>query len=328
MPQPFAYRRARDLDDALDAAARPGCAVMAGGTELLQLWKAGIARPELVVDIGRLPLDAVDDRGDRLVIGALAPMSDVADHPAIRERCPAVAQALLSSASPQVRNAATIGGNLLQRTRCVYFRGADLPCNKRRPGSGCGAREGESRFAALFGTSEHCVAAHASDLAVALVALGATVRLCGSSGERELPLEQVYVPPGNRPERETALRPGELIAAVEVPATALARRSGYRKVRDRAAFEFALVSAAVALEIEDGVVAGARVAAGGVSTTPRRLRRCEAALIGAPPGEQAYHRAAELACGGARPLAGNQFKLDLLRRTIVRALVDIEGVAG
>jgi xanthine dehydrogenase YagS FAD-binding subunit len=324
MPEQFAYRRARDLRDAVDAAARPDCVVIAAGTELLQLWKAGIARPAVVVDISRLPLDAIEDRGERLVIGALATMSDVADHPAVRERCPAVAEALLASASPQVRNAATIGGNLMQRTRCVYFRGADLPCNKRRPGSGCGARDGENRFAALFGTSERCVAAHASDLAVALVALGASVRLRGQAGWRELPLEELYVPPGNQPERETALLPGELIAAVEVPTTSLARRSGYRKVRDRAAFEFALVSAAVALEIGGDVVAGARIAAGGVSTTPRRLRRCEAALVGERAGEQVYRRAAELACEGALPLAGNQFKLDLLRRTIVRALVDLE----
>lgn len=319
--QPFAYRRAADERDALAiAATRSGATFVAGGTDFVQLWKAGISAPDLVVDISRLPLDAVTVQPDRIAIGALARMTDVADHPVIRRDCPAIAEALLASASPQVRNVATIGGNLLQRTRCVYFRGAALPCNKRRPGSGCGALEGENRLHAIFGASGNCAATHPSDLAVALVALAATVRLRGSVGGRVLPVEDFFLLPGDHPERETVLGDGELVVEIEVPRSAATIRSHYLKIRDRASFEFAVVSAAVALDVEDGFIRTARIAAGGVGTKPWRLPGCEAALAGARLGETAFRQAVEFAGAGARPLSRNGFKVELLKRTVLRAL--------
>jgi xanthine dehydrogenase YagS FAD-binding subunit len=324
--RPFAYRRATDEGDALAlAVARPGAAFIAGGTDLMQLWKAGISAPELVVDISRLPLDAVTAQPGSVAIGALARMSEVADHPLIRSDYPVLAEALLAGASPQVRNAATIGGNLLQRTRCPYFRSSDLPCNKRQPGSGCGAREGENRLLAIFGASQHCAATHPSDLAVALVALDAVVRVRGAAGEKVLPVEELYLLPGDEPERDTVLAPGELIIAVELPRATEAWRSHYLKVRDRASFEFAVVSVAVALRVQGGVIGAIRIAAGGVGTKPWRLRACEAALIGAPPEEGVFRSAAERATEGARPLSRNGFKLELLRRSVLRALEEVGG---
>jgi xanthine dehydrogenase YagS FAD-binding subunit len=326
--RPFAYRRALDDLDAVSiAAARPGSAFIAGGTDLMQLWKTGNSTPDLLIDISRLPLDAIEARAGGITIGALARMSEVADHPAIREGYPAIAQALLASASPQIRNVATIGGNLLQRTRCVYFRSDTLPCNKRQPGSGCSAIEGENRLHAIFGASDHCVATHASDLAVALVALDATVRIRGRDGVRTLPVEDLFAPPDGQPERETALEPGELIVAIDVPDSELARRSAYLKVRDRASFEFAVVSAAVALRVEGGVIQGSRIAAGGVGTTPWRLRNCEALLVGARPGDAAFQMAAERAADGAQMLSRNGFKIELLKRVVFRALKDLRGEA-
>jgi xanthine dehydrogenase YagS FAD-binding subunit len=254
-------------------------------------------------------------------------MSEVADHPAIRRDCPALADSILASASPQVRNVATIGGNLLQRTRCVYFRGAALPCNKRLPGSGCGALDGENRLHAIFGASGQCAATHPSDLAVALVALAATVRLRGSSGERVLPVADFFQLPGEHPERETVLGGGELIVEIEVPRSAAAARSRYFKLRDRASFEFAVVSAAIALDIEDGTIRSARIAAGGVGTKPWRLHDCEAALAGARLGEASFRHAAERAAEGARPLSRNGFKIELLKRIVRRALETVGEVA-
>ena len=326
--RPFAYRRARDDHDAVGiASARPGAAFIAGGTDLMQLWKTGISAPDLVIDISRLGLDAIEMRPDGVAIGALARMSDVADHPAIREGYPAVAQALLASASPQIRNVATIGGNLLQRTRCAYFRGDTLPCNKRHPGSGCGAIDGENRLHAIFGASADCAATHASDLAVALVALDAVVRIRGEGGVRALPVEELYLPPGEHPERETVLSPGELIVEIAVPGGELARCSAYLKVRDRASFEFAVVSVAVALQVDGGVIKNARISAGGVGTKPWRLRNCEALLAGARPGEAAFRAAAGHAADGAAPLTGNGFKGELLKRLVFRALTDLRGEA-
>jgi len=324
--RPFAYRRALDAEAAIAEAVletpRPGAAFIAGGTELMQLWKAGISAPAEVIDISRLPFDQVDLFPDRVVIGALARMSDVAGHPSIRAECPAIAEALLASASAQLRNMATIGGNLLQRTRCAYFRNAALPCNKRRPGSGCPAVAGENRRHAIFGASEHCVATHASDLAVALVALDATICLRGAGGERALPLADFYLVPGSDPTRETVLAPGDLVVAVEVPRAAAARRSCYVKLRDRASFDFALVSVAVALEVRAGRVSSVRIAAGGVGTKPWQLGAGEAALIGAASGGEAFRKAAERAADGAACLAGNGFKVELLRRTVERALAE------
>jgi xanthine dehydrogenase YagS FAD-binding subunit len=313
--RPFAYARATDLRTALAAGS---ASFIAGGTDLLPLWKAGVIAPDRVVDISCLPLDVVERRGASVSIGALARMSDVADHPLIRADYPAIAEALLASASPQVRNAATIGGNLLQRTRCAYFRNPTLPCNKRQPGTGCGAREGENRLHAIFGASAQCAATHASDLAVALVALDASIRLRNATGERVLPSDDFFLPPADTPQRDTALEPGELIVAVELPKGG--RRSHYLKVRDRASLEFAVVSVAVALDVEQGVIRRARIAAGGVGTKPWRLPACEAALSGAIVDTASSRGAAERAAEGAQPLRQNGFKCELLRRAVLRAL--------
>lgn len=325
---PFSYQRATgDLDAIRIAAARPGAAFIAGGTDLLQLWKLGVCAPDLVVDISRLPLGAIEARGGGVAIGALATMSEVADHPLIRAGYPAIAQALLASASAQIRNVATIGGNLMQRTRCAYFRSETLPCNKRQPESGCGAIGGENRLHAIFGASPHCAATHASDLAVALVALDGLVRVRGADGVRTLPAEDFFLLPGDYPERDTALQPGELIVEIEMPGGELARRSAYLKLRDRASFEFAVVSVAVALEVEGGMIRNARIAAGGVGTRPWRLRNCEAALAGARVGEAAFQASARCAADGAAPLSGNGFKCELLKRLVFRALMEIGGEA-
>jgi xanthine dehydrogenase YagS FAD-binding subunit len=290
----------------------------------MQLWKLGVEAPRSVIDINALPFAGIAPGEGGITIGALARLADVADHPAVRDGYGAIAEALLASASPQIRNVATIGGNLLQRTRCAYFR-SSLPCNKREPGSGCGALNGGNRLHALFGTSAHCVATHASDLAVAFVALDAKVRLRGAQAERVMPLEELYLLPGDTPGRETQLAKGELIVEVELPRTALARNSCYLKLRDRASFEFAVVSVAAALDMEDGVIRAARICAGGVGTKPWRLRACEAAVAGAPPGEAVFRDAAALAAEGARPLSQNGFKVELLRRTVFRALAELGG---
>jgi xanthine dehydrogenase YagS FAD-binding subunit len=320
----FAYYRAQDASDALKIAASCTNAIfIAGGTDVMQLCKAGVSSPELVIDISRLPLDTIETRAGGVAIGALARMNDVADHPLIRDGYRALAEALLASASPQVRNVATIGGNLLQRTRCAYFRSNTLPCNKRQPGSGCGALEGENRLHAIFGTSPQCLATHPSDLAVALVALDASVRLRGTSGERTLPIDEFFLLPGLEPARDTVLALGDLIIEVEIPATVWARRSHYRKVRDRASFEFAGVSVAAALLVEDGLIRVARVAAGGVGTKPWRLRHCELALVGEPVSLASLDAAAKRATEGARPLRRNAFKVELLRRTVLRVLRDL-----
>jgi xanthine dehydrogenase YagS FAD-binding subunit len=332
--RPFDYARATSVCDAFElTAARPGAVFVAGGTDLLPLWNDAVCAPPAVIDISRLSLDAVEVRDSEIAIGALARMSDVADHPMIGAATPAIADALCASASGQLRNAASVGGNLLQRTRCSYFRNVGFPCNKRAPGSGCAALGGDDRRHAIFGASEHCTATHASDLAVALVALDATVDVLGPGGsgdagsDRAVAIADFFVMPGDRPDRETVLRPGELIGAIRVPRTALAQRSRYLKVRDRASFDFAVVSVAAALHIEDGVVREARLAAGGVGTTPWRLRGSEQALAGARSGEQAFSEAAARATDGARPLGHNGFKLELLRRCVRRVLDDLAGGA-
>lgn len=323
---PFRYARATSADDATTKAARNGAAFLAGGTDLLQLWKCGVAAPTEIVDISHLPLEQIYYDGGELKIGALARLSDVASDPNVLKHCPLVAEAILASASGQIRNMATIGGNLLQRTRCVYFRGQDVPCNKRQPGSGCGAIDGENRQAAVFGTSAACVATHASDLAVALTALGATVDIASASGARSVPIGEFYCLPGDTPEQETTLAAGDLITAVVVRnASRLAEHSTYLKVRDRASFEFAVVSVAAALRIENGAIAEARLAAGGVAPMPWRLARSEAKLIGQVPSPAVFVAAGDLAVEGARPLAQNGFKIDLLRNSVIRALQTIGG---
>ncbi len=324
---PFTLERPRDAAAALALGAGPdgaATAYIAGGTDLLPLLRAEVGRPERLVAIGRGALDASIEVGadGALRLGAAARMSDVAAHPGVSAAFPLVAQALLASASAQIRNMATLAGNLLQRTRCPYFRDAGSPaCNKRRPGSGCAALEGSNRLHAVLGGSDHCIATHASDLAVALVALDASLRLRSRDGERRLPLDAFYRLPGDTPEIETMLAPGELIVAIEVPpAPAFAHRSQYLKLRDRASFEFALVSAAVALDTDGARIREARVALGGVATRPWRLRGVEAALAGGRAAGTAYRAAAEQAADGAIPRRHNGFKIELLKRALVRAL--------
>ncbi|CAM03888.1 xanthine dehydrogenase YagS FAD-binding subunit [Saccharopolyspora erythraea NRRL 2338] len=300
------------------ALASPGT-FLAGGTTLVDLMKLNVLTPQHVLDINALPLRGIDT-ADGLRIGALERMSDVAGHPGVY---PAISRALLLSASQQLRNMASIGGNLLQRTRCTYFRDVATPCNKREPGSGCPAISGANRMHAVLGTSDACVATHASDLAVALVALDAEVRLVGAAGERTVKLADFYRQPGGTPEVENDLRDGELISEVVVPRLDWASRSTYVKVRDRQSYEFALCSAAVALDVRDSRIADARVAVGGVATVPWRLPAVEEALRGAPATQESFEAAASEAADGARPLSANGFKVPLLKRTVVRALLEL-----
>lgn len=318
--RPFELTTPATLDDAV---AGPGT-FLAGGTTLVDLMKLDVMTPERVSDINGLPLRGIDAR-DGLRIGALERMSDVAAHTDVY---PAISRALLLSASQQLRNMASIGGNLLQRTRCGYFRDTAMPCNKREPGSGCAAITGSNRMHAVLGTSEHCVATHASDLAVALVALDAELRLLSDEGARSVKLADFYRLPGDTPEVENDLRDGELITEIVVPRLDWAANSTYVKVRDRQSYEFALCSAAVALDVADGRVADVRVAAGGVGTVPWRLPGVEAALRGEPATRESFDAAAEVATHGTEALAQNGFKATLLKRTIVRALLELtEGSA-
>lgn len=321
---PFSYTTVTDVD----AAVRAGGSgrYIAGGTTLVDLMRETVERPGALVDISALPLGeitATPEGGLRL--GALARMADVAADPAVRAAYPVIAEALELSASPQLRNMATIGGNVMQRTRCNYFRDVSAACNKRVPGSGCAAREGYNRLHAILGTSDACVATHPSDLAVALVALDARVHTRGPDGERTVPFADFHLLPGDTPDREQDLRPGELIVAVEVPPHPRPLTSGYLKVRDRQSYEFALTSAAVALHVQGGVIRSAGVAAGGVGTVPWRLRAVEQYLVGRQPGDRLWAAAAERAAEGARPLAHNAFKVDLLRRTVERQLRVVGG---
>jgi xanthine dehydrogenase YagS FAD-binding subunit len=318
---PFAYAAAPSAEAAIaHVARRRGAEFIAGGTDMLQLLQEGVRAPAELIDINRLPLAGIEADTDGVRIGATARMSDVADHPRIRADYPAVAEALLLSASPQVRNMASIGGNLLQRTRCLYFRDAVTPCNKREPGSGCSALDGEHRFHAILGVGPHCIATYPGDLAVALVALDAGVLVRGAGGSRTLPVEALYRVPGDTPHLETVLEAGDLITAVVIPASGHARRSHYLKVRDRASFEFAIVSAAVALEVDGAMIRQARVAVGGVATKPWRLPAVEEKLVGHRVHEELFRVAAAHAADGAQPRAQNAFKVELLRRAVERAL--------
>ncbi|ASY65192.1 Periplasmic aromatic aldehyde oxidoreductase, FAD binding subunit YagS (plasmid) [Sinorhizobium sojae CCBAU 05684] len=316
---PFVLEKTRSIEDAI-AAAASGARYIAGGTTLVDLMREEVEMPDRLIDINGLPLDAIRIEGDDVVIGALARMADVAANPDVQRLQPLIAESLIEGASPQLRNMASMGGNLLQRVRCPYFRMLDAPCNKRSPGSGCSAIDGLNAAHAILGTSDHCVATHPSDVAVALVALDATMRVRGPEGERSFPVEELFRLPGDTPHLEHTLLPGELITEIRVPGGPYSRRARYLKVRDRASYEFALVSAAAALLIEDGVIREVRLAAGGVGTRPWRLRDCEAQLVGKRPERQAFAEAAALAPQGARPLHHNRFKVVLLPRTIVRAL--------
>jgi len=319
--QAFTLVRPKDIDAALAAARADGAKFIAGGTDLMQLGKDNVEAPTALVDLDGLKLDDIAVRDGALRIGALARMSDVAAHPEVRSGWPAIGEALLLSASPQIRNMGTAGGNLLQRTRCLYFRDTGFACNKRVPGSGCPAIAGENRGLAVLGGSEHCIATHPSDMPVALMAMDASLELMQAGGGRRIvPLAEFYRLPGSTPDIETNLVPGELIAAILVPASAAASRSRYMKVRDRASFEFAVVSAAVALEIQGGVVRDARIAMGGVGTRPWRMLQVESALIGKSATDATWDAAADRAAEGAQPARQNAFKLKLMQRTVRRAL--------
>ncbi|WP_025660270.1 xanthine dehydrogenase family protein subunit M [Rhizobium sp. IBUN] len=324
----FSYFRAGSLDDARQQATQPGAMLLAGGTTLLDLAKCGVAEPNSVVDISHLSgLSQIAADADGVTIGALAKMEDVARSPGIRADYPAVSQSLLLAASPQLRNMATIGGNLLQRTRCPYFRDPATfsACNKRNPGSGCSAIGGVTRNHAVLGTSEACIAVYPGDLAVALVALDATIDL----GGRKVTADEFFVLPGDTPDRETILERGEMVVAVLIPASPIARHSTYLKIRDRQSYEFAAASAAVGLEMEpDGsTVRDIRVALGGVATKPWRARAVEEALIGKPLDAGIIEKASRLAMDGAIAHGANRYKVELAPRVIARAILNLGGLA-
>jgi xanthine dehydrogenase YagS FAD-binding subunit len=320
----FDYLRPASIAEAVAAASEPGAAYLAGGTNLLDLMKGGITQPRRLVDVNHLPgLDVIEQLADGGVrIGARVRNADLAHDASFARRFPAVAEALLSGASAQLRNAATVGGNLLQRTRCAYFYDVASACNKRQPGAGCEARGGDTRLHAVLGWSESCIATNPSDFCVPLVALDAVVEIAGKIGQRDVPLEGFHRVPGDTPERESVLEPGELIIAVRLPAEAaeFSAHARYLKVRDRTSYAFAVVSAAAALRIEAGTIAEARIALGGVALKPWRARVAEAVLAGAPPDGAAFRRAADAALADARPSGDNAFKIELARRIVTRAL--------
>ncbi|MEV8632095.1 xanthine dehydrogenase family protein subunit M [Streptosporangium sp. NPDC051023] len=323
--RPFAYLRAADAPSAVAASAeRPNTMYLAGGTNLVDLMRLGVAVPETLVDVSRISSGAVEESADgALLIGAGVRNSDLAADPLVRRRHPMLAQAVLAGASGQIRNMATVGGNLLQRTRCSYFQDVTKPCNKRQPGTGCPARAGDHRNLAIIGHSESCVATHPSDMAVALTALGAIVHVEGADGPRTVPMPGLHRLPGDEPDRDTVLDPGDLVTAVEVPPLPFAARSRYRKVRDRASFAFAVVSVAAALDVADGVVRDCRIALGGVAHAPWRAETAEAALRGSAATEAVFARAADAELAAARPLADNAFKVPLTRNVLVRTLIDL-----
>jgi xanthine dehydrogenase YagS FAD-binding subunit len=322
---PFSYTRVSDTREALNAG-RGGGRYIAGGTTLVDLMRETVERPETLVDITGLPLGEITatERGG-LRIGALVTLSEAAAHAKVRTLYPVVSEALELSASAQLRNMATIGGNIMQRTRCTYFRDVTADCNKREPGSGCSALHGVNRTHAILGTSDACVATHPSDAAVAFAALEARVHLLGADGARQVPFADFLLQPGSTPQREQALHNGELITSVEIPALPRPLRSGYLKVRDRQSYEFALTSAAVALHIRGGVIREAKVAAGGVGTVPWKLPAVERHLLGERPSRALWSAAAAKAADGARPLQHNRFKVELLKRTVERQLRVVGG---
>ena len=320
----FEFVQPGTVAEAVAAASAPGAAYHAGGTNLVDLMKGGMMRPGRLVDVNRLPgMDRIEHLpGGGVRIGALVRNADLAHDPAFARRFPAVAEALLSGASAQLRNAATAGGNLLQRTRCAYFYDLGSACNKRQPGAGCDALGGENRLHAILGWSKSCIATHPSDFCVPLAALDAVVEVEGRSGRRDVPLADFHRLPGDAPEHETVLKPGDLVVAVRLPAEAagFAAHARYLKVRERTSYAFAVVSAAAALRMEGGQIAEARIALGGVALKPWRARAAEAVLAGARPDEAAFRWAAEAALAEAAPSGGNAFKIELARRIVARAL--------
>ncbi|MFI5683538.1 FAD binding domain-containing protein [Streptomyces sp. NPDC051636] len=318
----FAYVRARSVEEAAEAyAAHPGAQYLGGGTNLVDLMKLGVARPAALVDVSRLPLETVEELPDgSLRVGATVRNSDLAAHPLVRDRYPALSQAVLAGASGQLRNAATTGGNLLQRTRCPYFQDLSKPCNKREPGTGCGAREGVHRDHAVLGHSPHCIATHPSDMAVALAALDARVDLYGTEGTRCVPVADFHRLPGDHPERDTEIRPGELITGVVLPAATAGAPSAYRKARDRASYAFALASVAVLLRVTDGVVTQVGLAFGALAHRPWRARLAEEALLGASATPPAFEGAVALELDAAEPLRDNAYKVPLARNLALDVL--------
>ncbi|MCI2423252.1 xanthine dehydrogenase family protein subunit M [Saccharopolyspora sp. K220] len=320
--RPISYARVQDADSAIRTIRNhPSAAFLAGGTTEIDLLRQNVLHPDLLIDINDLPLKLIEELPDGGIrIGALARMSDVAEAPAVVERFPVISQALVLGASPQLRHMASMGGNLLQRVRCSYFRDPGSACNKRRPGSGCAALDGFNRGHAILGTSEHCIATHPSDVAVALVALDAVVHVEGTRGARTIPIDDFFLLPGDTPEREHPLEHGELINAIDVPPLPMARRSLYLKVRDRESYEFALTSVAAVLRVDNGVIGGVRLALGGVATKPWRAHRAEELLIGQPAEADSFARAARAELAQATPRAHNAFKIELAQRAMIRAL--------
>jgi xanthine dehydrogenase YagS FAD-binding subunit len=323
---PFSYSKAQDADESLLHGKGRGTKFLGGGTNLVDLMRETIERPVALVDVTGLSA-AIEERDGGLLIGAAARNTAVAEHAVIRDRYPVLARAILAGASAQIRNMATMGGNLLQRTRCTYFYDKDgAHCNKRQPGQGCDAIEGFNRNHAILGASSACIATHPSDMCVALAALDAIVHLQGASGSRTLPLTELHRLPGANPEIETVLEPGELITGVELPALAFSNRSAYRKVRDRSSYAFALVSVAAALDVEGGVIRDIRLALGGVAHKPWRAREAERLLRGQKVSAENFRAAADAELSVAKPQRDNAFKVELARRTIAAVLGELAGM--
>jgi xanthine dehydrogenase YagS FAD-binding subunit len=327
--QPFKFIQVNDQATAIRAKeAGSYSKFIGGGTNLTDLMRMDVERPKELIDINYLKMQGIEQLADGSVhIGALVRNSDLAYHPLISQQYPVLSQALLSGASPQLRNMATVGGNLMQRTRCPYFYDTALPCNKREPGSGCGAITGYNRMNAVLGTSDKCIATHPSDMCVALAALGAIIHVQGPKGERSTAFADFHLLPGQTPHIETSLGAAELITSVTIPHLSFSTKSHYLKVRDRASYEFALTSAAVALDIQGGIIKNARVAMGGVGTKPWRSKQAEMALIGEPANDSVYKLAANAALREARGYQHNTFKIELAKRTLVRALQTVGGMA-
>lgn len=331
--RPFEYLTAGTSAAAIQAAADRNTHFIAGGTTLVDLMKLEVETPSRLVDLNELAArepalaQVTELAGGGVRIGALVKNSDLAWNPLIKDRYPVLSEALLSGASGQIRNMATVGGNLLQRTRCYYFRDTAMPCNKREPGSGCSAIAGHNRIHAVVGTSPSCIATSPGDMPVAMAALGAIVHVRSGKGERSIPITDFHVTPGAHPERETVLEHGELITAVDLPALAFAKHSHYRKVRDRASYAFALSSAAVALDVNNGTIHDARIALGGIGTKPWRSEAAEKSLVGKRAGTEVFRHAAEIALGGAKAQSENGFKIELAKRTLVRALTTVAAMA-
>jgi xanthine dehydrogenase YagS FAD-binding subunit len=320
----FTYKRAANQAEALrEVAGNTGAKFLAGGTNLIDLMKMNVQQPSELVDINRLELKKIEQTSTGLRIGALVSNSAVADNKLVQQSFPVLSEALLAGASPQLRNMATVGGNLLQRTRCYYFMDTSFPCNKRVPGSGCPAIPGFNRIHAILGASDKCIATHPSDMCVALAALDAVIRVEGPRGAREIPITDFHRLPGDTPEVDTNLQADELIVAVDLPSSEFAKRSGYLKVRDRAQYAFALVSVAVALDIRNGTIGAARLAMGGVAHKPWRSAEAERVLTGAPANAQTFKAAADAAVTGAVPQKHNAFKIEMAKRAVVRTLSDV-----